>query len=355
MSSRIIALQAVKPGDILAEDIFTLTGRSLLSAGMLLTERTIALLGAWNIPTLAVQDTNQTAADSTVSPRIIDACLRFFEEYESIVNMTEQAFAFVRDQKKIPVQFLKDTSFGIYSSILEKGTVFMDYLMITDYKLADKITRHSIIVAYIAGMLARQLKMNDAQVEGVTLAGLLHDIGKLIVSNSGGLDLKNHVLNAMNLLNDLDDIPRDVFLGIAQHHELMDGSGYPLGVPSRRIHPYARILAVANFFHTRAYCGDYTNPFPALEYITEERFTSFDPAVCCVFLKRTRDSLLHTNVVLGDGRIAEIIYYNTDLENPCYPIVRTRDNTIIDLAVNRAVKIRRIAIPDYFPMLGTAG
>lgn len=353
MAAKMVAVKDLKEGDILDSAVVSPAGKVLLSKDVKLSERAISLMRAWDISFVYIKSDQEDEVEAQSAAPAKDQDLsaefmKFFEEYDAAVTMASQAFDFVRSQKKVPVQYLKDTSFGIYSAILDRGSAVINNLIISDYNLADRVTRHCVMVSYISSMIARQMHMSEEEVEGVTMAALLHDVGKL-VQGKGTDNGKEHIINAAAILKEVKGLSPEILFGIIQHHECMDGTGFPMGVRDNRIHPYARIIAVADMFHLQAYIGENANPFPVLERLTKEQYTKFDPEVCHVFINKVRDSLLRSRVMLSDDREAEIIYYHS-LES-CLPIVRTEQDKIIDLAENTNIKIRHIIAPDYLPAM----
>jgi len=120
---------------------------------------------------------------------------------------------------------------------------------------------HSRRVTRYAEVIAAELGMSAVEVERVRTAGLLHDYGKIAVRDrflqkAGKLDdaefayMKAHAEKTGEFLRHLRFPPdmRDVPLMAAQHHERMDGKGYPLGLPGEQIHLGARIVAAADVF-----------------------------------------------------------------------------------------------------------
>jgi len=120
---------------------------------------------------------------------------------------------------------------------------------------------HSRRVTRYAEVIARAMGLSDAEVERVRTAGLLHDYGKIAVRDrflqkAGKLDdaefayMKAHAEKTGEFLEHLrfpSDM-RDVPLMAAQHHERMDGKGYPNGLAGDQIHMGARIVAAADVF-----------------------------------------------------------------------------------------------------------
>ena len=120
---------------------------------------------------------------------------------------------------------------------------------------------HSRRVTRYAEVIAAELGMSPLEVERVRTAGLLHDYGKIAVRDrflqkAGKLDdaefayMKAHAEKTAEFLRNLrfpQDM-KDVPLMAAQHHERMDGRGYPLGLPGAQIHIGARVVAAADVF-----------------------------------------------------------------------------------------------------------
>jgi HD-GYP domain-containing protein (c-di-GMP phosphodiesterase class II) len=104
--------------------------------------------------------------------------------------------------------------------------------------------------------MARELGMPEEQIEGLRVAGDIHDIGKIyvpaeILSKPGQITaieygiIKTHPQVGFDILKTIK-FPWPVALIVLQHHERMDGSGYPLGLPGDQILKEARILTVAD-------------------------------------------------------------------------------------------------------------
>ena len=119
---------------------------------------------------------------------------------------------------------------------------------------------HSLNVARLARVTARQLGLPDAQVQGLYQAGLLHDIGKIgtgreILGRLGDLSsremdlVRSHPEMGARILQPLTFLSHLIPM-VRYHHERMDGSGYPEGLQGEAIPLGARILAVCDAFET---------------------------------------------------------------------------------------------------------
>lgn len=350
-----IAVKDLTPGLILSDAVITPNGKTLLSQGGTITQRTISLLGMWdvNYVYINVEDDHEPSQEDIAKPQattfdISAECMQFFQEYDSIVTSAANSFDFVRNHKKVPILSLKDTSFAVYSSILTTGPAIMDYLLISDYQLADKVSRHTVMVAYICGLIGRQLKMDDSELKALTLAGLLHDIGKMVIGNEELPEPQAHVINGAQLIKNVKGVPDEITLSVLQHHEYLDGSGVPMGVSAAKIHRYAKIIAIADIFHIHSYSEDYCNPFAALNTLSKDMFGKLDPSICQLLAHQVRDSLLNSNVILNDGQEATIIYFPPNTNDP---VIKTSDGKLRDLSTDRSLSIFKMCTPDFTPSI----
>ncbi len=115
---------------------------------------------------------------------------------------------------------------------------------------------HEQRVAELAVAIAKEMGLSEDQIEGIRVAGTVHDLGKIqvpaeILSKPRNLNdiefslIKTHPLMGYNILKDID-FPWPVAQMVLQHHERLDGSGYPNGIKGRSIILESRILAVAD-------------------------------------------------------------------------------------------------------------
>jgi HD-GYP domain-containing protein (c-di-GMP phosphodiesterase class II) len=152
---------------------------------------------------------------------------------------------------------------------------------------------HQQRVAQISSAIGAEFGLPRDMVEGIRVAGTLHDIGKIAVpaeiltKPSKLLEMefglvKTHPQVGHQILKGID-FPWPVAEAVLQHHERLDGSGYPRGLSAGEIIPEARILAVSDVVEAMASHRPYRPAFGiemALDEILRGRGTLFDPEVC---------------------------------------------------------------------------
>lgn len=157
---------------------------------------------------------------------------------------------------------------------------------------------HQIRVADLAVAISGEMQLSKGQIEGIWMAGIIHDLGKIqvpaeILSKPGKLTelefelIKTHPQIGFNLLKDIE-FPWPIAQLILQHHEKIDGSGYPQGLKGEEILLESRILAVSDVVEAMSSHRPYRPALgieEALEEITKNRGILFDKDVVDACLK----------------------------------------------------------------------
>ena len=144
----------------------------------------------------------------------------------------------------------------------------------------------------LAVAIGRQMALDDERLERIRISAALHDVGKIaipgeILSKPALLSPIEHDLAKLHVSEGVEilraaDLPKSVVTAVLQHHERMDGSGYPLGLSGDRICLEARILAVADSMEAMLSHRPYRVALPvekALAEIWSMRGSAYDPEV----------------------------------------------------------------------------
>ncbi len=186
--------------------------------------------------------------------------------------------------------------------------LFMGLLhaLVSSIDAKDPYTRgHSQRVAWLSRHLAERLGLPAEQCSRVYLSGLLHDVGKIGVSEhvlrkTGRLseeefaEMKRHPEIGARILQDVPQI-EDLIPGVLEHHERYDGGGYPGGLAGEQISLMGRIIGLADSFDAMTTCRTYRTAHPIPMAIAEIRRwsgTQFDPEMVDVLLRDDPAGLL---------------------------------------------------------------
>jgi PAS domain S-box-containing protein len=157
---------------------------------------------------------------------------------------------------------------------------------------------HQRRVADLARAIAQEMKLTEDQVDGLRMAGIVHDLGKIAVPAeilSKPIKLSDiefrliqvHPQAGYDILKDID-FPWPLARIVLQHHERMDGSGYPQGLKDKEILPESKILAVADVVEAMSSYRPYRPGWgidKALEEISKQKGILYDSAVVDTCLK----------------------------------------------------------------------
>ena len=225
-----------------------------------------------------------------------------------------------RTTSNLLVQLAEDLAYGIVSlreraksedseKHLRRSMEAAVQAIASTLEMRDPYTAgHQRDVARLAVAIARDVGVPEDEIEGIYLAAIVHDIGKIripidILSKPGPLTnleyqlIQTHAQVGYDIMKNVD-FPWPVAQMILQHHESLDGSGYPAGLKGDEILQGARIIAVADVVQAMSMRRPYRGAFgdaAALDEIERGRGRLYDPAAvdACLKLFREKGSNSH--------------------------------------------------------------
>jgi len=236
--------------------------------------------------------------------------------FGALVLFDDKKNVFDADEVKVLEEMSGDLAFGIltlrvkaahreHEQRLQKNMLQTVEAIASIVEMRDPYTSgHQARVAELAKQIARQMGLSEEQMQAIHLAGLVHDLGKIripaeILSKPSRLNeieyslIKMHPQAGYDILKGVD-FSWPIAQMVLQHHERMDGSGYPQGLKGEEILPDARILIVADVVEAMSSHRPYRPGLgieAALEEIIRGRGTHYDPQVvdaCVVLLREKR-------------------------------------------------------------------
>ena len=242
----------LKTGMVTAQSIFNEKGAPFLVRGTPLTDRYIYRLRQLSVPELHVTSLSSNF-QLPPPPDIVEERTRV----QAVDNVAE-TFREAEENGRFDMTRLEKCADFLVRDIMAKKK---NLVQITDIRLHDSYTfSHSVNVAVLSTMLGDLCGYSKRKLQIITLGGLLHDIGKLavptpILNKSGSLTagefkiIRRHPSEGRKILKELNSPIASILAIIAvQHHEHLDGSGYPYHVRGKSIHPYSRITAIADVY-----------------------------------------------------------------------------------------------------------
>ena len=217
---------------------------------------------------------------------------------------------------------------------------------LSDLKIYDDYTYfHSVNVGVLAILIATRMKLPSYRLSEIGMAAMLHDVGKVFVNKQilnkpGKLnddefsEMKAHSERGFEFLRfGFPSFSQDMLRAIMEHHERVDGNGYPASKRSGQIGEYARIISLVDVFDALTSDRPYRKaltPSDAIEYIMAESNKAFDPIITKFFLSCVMPYSPGTTVRLSNGWVGIVVRNNFDASlRPQVRIIRHQIEDIV--------------------------
>lgn len=357
-----IRVNELRPNYVLARDVVTKSGVVILAKNTMLNSVNYTKLNSNDVVYVYVLENS------------IDESLPFFDkevhtieeqmepvfekqEFKGFENAYKENF----DEAKSAIDSAvageikdKGQTYEIVKNIIQtvncKSDIFsyMGYLKNT----GEYTYTHSLNVSILCNLFSKWLGMSDEETEDLTVAGLLHDVGKTkisqeILNKKGRLtpeefeEVKRHTLIGYEIVKDMD-IPEEIKLAVLMHHEKINGTGYPKGLKGADISKYARIVAICDIYEAMTADRTYRDricPFTVIRNFERENFGILDTEFLLTFLQNIAYTYVGSWVKLTDDTTAEIVFINKSQMSR--PIVKSGDD-YIDLSKKMDLDIKFI-------------
>ena len=267
---------------VLPYDIFDADSAKIFSAGEIMTPGKIMVIRNYevlykqndDIDASLLNKTSKKEDSTSPKARVVDPAQKKEAPKERPILVNEHSIIEAKTQVELTTNFRKisntianedyETTKNKLSSLRDElieaiagGT--RDVKFCSELKLvSDKIDSHSLNVAIFSVFLAKKLDFNDNEISEVALGALLHDIGKTKVppeilnnpqaSRKQKLLYESHTIHGYKIIKNAMKLPTHIARVALEHHETMDGNGWPYGISNNMISDYAQIVAVANCF-----------------------------------------------------------------------------------------------------------
>jgi putative nucleotidyltransferase with HDIG domain len=244
--------------------------------------------------------------------------------YSEARSLQKRAFADITNGKAISVADFKRCAEGFIDSVFRNQDAL---LCISRMREKDAyLLEHSVNVSILMTIFAKYLKLDEATIEELATGALLHDIGKIKVPNAilnkpGRLDetefalMRQHVEFSRDILQQTEGISPISIDVAANHHERMDGRGYPAGLQQEQISIHARMIAIVDTYDaitaSRVYKNGQTS-VRALKILRNDSPAHFDLTLVSQFIAAIGMYPPGTLVLLDSDKLALVLENNPD-------------------------------------------
>lgn len=360
----VVRADQLKEGMVVADNVYSKAGQLIVAQNAVLSNQIINYINLYRISEVTIlqgelpdEVKENMAIKKEVEQTHLSKVLES-EEYKKFRNTYNAQASMLED--KFNDIILKNSEIEESSMISqtvqlfdENPTTFSLLGMLHSVKQIDDSTyAHSVNVSIISRLIGSWMNFPEDDLDTLTLAGLLHDIGKCripdeILLKPGKLTdeefkmIKMHPQFGYEILRgqNIDDRVKGAALF---HHERCDGKGYPFGYDGTRLTDFSCIVSIADVYDAMTANRCYRSglcPFDVIATFEKEGLNRYSPKFIMVFLEKIANSYLNSEVLLSDNSIARIIYINKQLTRP---IVQAKNGDIIDMSKRLDLYIQAI-------------
>jgi HD-GYP domain-containing protein (c-di-GMP phosphodiesterase class II) len=366
------ALNEIKTGEKSAYDIFDAAGKQLVLKGMEFTAAGLEKLKFLEIPYAYTED-KTIKVNAVFEPQLFAELLRAVWNFSESggksaglpkVYGVDEIKMFAAYNSEPAVKMAYGHVFRYFAGRMQKSLknlkgVYYDFL---DYRnVKTYLYYHAVNAACIAMLIGNCMGLKEKELIDLCIGSLLFDLKMKVydfaaagrpLEESEKEEIKQHVFLGYEEARSTYGIPSAAAGVVAQHHERVDGSGYPKKLKGESLSALSRIAAIADVYdaliserpHRRAYYPD-----EAWDYITANSGTLFDAAAADAFARTVAKYPPGDTVLLNDGREA-LVAENTpgNMQKPVIKIIEKKGksdiipDTAIDLSKQKKVTIVKV-------------
>ena len=361
------AITDLKPGMFTAAPVYSATGQLILPERSILTVQQISRLEFYGIEWVAIipetelRDSAMEELSGSEHEEVISYSQKirrsksfhmFKIDYGKKVSLLQHSMDDLL-KKNVPVDTtsLLDQVSSLYQNNMTTLAIFD--MLHNMRQIDDSTYAHCLNVALIARIIGEWSGLQEEDLNTLTLAGLLHDIGKCMIpeeiitkptqlTQDEYEEVKSHARYGAEIL-EKQPLDKRVIRAALMHHERCDGTGYPMGLKDAEIDDFAKIIAIADVYDAMTANRCYRKglcPFEVIATFERDGLVKYDSRYVLTFLNRIADTYICNSVLLNDGTCGKIVLMNQKALSR--PVIHTMTNEYIDLTKHPELHIQAI-------------
>lgn len=287
--------------------------------------------------------------------------------HQEMIDVVKNNFDLARHGKMLDIESLRNAANSALTMISKNRRIIFKLVLISPTQGQDFVYYQAVNTTLLTIMTGLNLKYSKLQLLNLALGALLHDIGSVRIPDSimhkkealSELEVKTlrtHPVQGHKIIEYTNSFSSDVSQIVLQHHERLDGSGYPYGLQGRQIGEYPRLVAICDTYQAMCHRRDYReakSPPLIIKTLLKEGIGKLDPNLLKIFAFTSGVYPVGLLVALNNGDVGEVMLQNIKaLTKPVIKIYLTGKNEIlkapkvINLASEADLKIERVLSND---------
>jgi putative nucleotidyltransferase with HDIG domain len=263
--------------------------------------------------------------------------------YSAAKDLQQQILDDLSKGKTLKIKEVQESTDAIVDSIFRNQDALSCMSRLREKN--DYLIEHALNVSILMTIFCKHLAIDKTLIEQIALGAFLHDIGKVLIPdnilNKAGKytadeleEMKTHVSLGVKILEDTPNISHVVMSMVKEHHERINGQGYPHQLKGEGISKYGRMIAIVDSYDAmtaeRIYKSS-MHPIQAFKNLIKEAPDSYDKELVEQFVQCLGLYPVGTLVKLNSGKLGLISRLNKS--KPLHPFVRVFYNTRLNQAI----------------------
>lgn len=325
---RMIEIDEYKPTTMqLAKPIYDAHKRILLAAGRSIHPEYLKRIKKMNVRYLFIEDAE---SEGITLDEMLD-----MPTWMDTIDVTQEVYGEASKLKNITQPTLRKVQKMIDKLVTEVQKRPL-LVLIPSTSIAEELKpfAHGVNVALLSLQIGRKMGYNMLQLKTLATGALLHDIGKAVSK-----DAEKHPEQGFELLRNVRELSILSAHVAYQHHESLNGSGFPRNVKGNQFHEMAQICGAANLYEN-SISKDMLSPHEAMELMMTKSENTYSHSIIQAFYSGVPTYPPGTKVVLNNGSVAIVYKIDRNLHRPTVRILP--NNEEIALAEKPTIIIEKI-------------
>lgn len=339
-----VKVDTLTEGVRLVNDVMGKTTEPIVPRNTIVTKKIIEVLQAFSIEEVDVEQVSpvdsyrkedslkpseRISPDSEIeSPRMEN---EFLNDYNEAVKLFKKEFKKWQAGINVEIYTIRNSIIELFEQFSKNA---QQLVFLHNYgKKEEYFFHHAVATALISGAVARNMHLRKSEINQVILATILSNCGmakldpKLLSKEKWtDVDKKEYLKHpgmSYKMVEHIPSLSTAAKLAILQHEEREDGTGFPFGEQSKKIHPFAKIIACSDLYYQivwNPFSFEKKTSFAAIDQLEYESFGKYDIHTVKALIECIAKYAIELDVQLSNGITGKIVY--VDSNHPSRPVIK---------------------------------
>ncbi|MDM8535014.1 HD domain-containing phosphohydrolase [Clostridiaceae bacterium HSG29] len=355
---RIVKVSSKIIGNSLARPIISNCGQVLIAENSKINENTIRKFDRFGIKSVYIKTEVINDIYDIITDRVRKKNVHKFKSFIKELNLKLDKTRKLSVRKEIKLDLkLKENIIEIVWDLI-KNINFDNKIKFVDIKSAeDYLYEHQINICILSVYMGKKLRFNDKNLEKLAIASLICDFGNLLLDSEKYLsnkilskkekkEFEKHTSLGYEFFHNETDFKITEIIPIIEHHERVNGSGYPRGINGDKMHIFSKIIAIADVYDALTSDRLHRPAFSqsdAVRMLMNDAGVLYDYKLTKLFVENIISYPIGTRVLLSTNDIGIVTHEKENiLDLPTVAVITGERKRWIDLSKNKEINIERV-------------